>query len=182
MAAEAAYQGSLSRLPSPQVSYDVRPLEIGVRATFRVSLDFIGPEPQGLRFRVAFDASPARWLLPYPQITGLRFIPVRGGEAPEWTARYLVTEPRDEFVLNPDDRIAFDLLACVNASAESSRWTIRLPRAEYEVRYVFEVDPGAARYDYLGKGSRFADMTPPWVGAAESNTVRVSLGAAGVLG
>jgi hypothetical protein len=153
-----------------------------VSATFRVTLDFIGPEPQGLRFRVAFDTSPARWLLPYPKITGLRFIPVRGGEVAEWTTRYLVTEPRDEFVLNPDDRIAFDLLACVNASAENNRWTIRLSPAEYEVRYVFEVDPGEARYDYLGKGSRFADLTPPWVGAVESNPVRVSLGAASVRG
>ncbi len=151
-------------------------------ATFRVTLDFIGLEPQGLRFRVAFDASPARWLLPYPEITGLRFIPVRGAEVPEWTTRYLVTEPRDEFVLNPDDRIAFDLLARVNASAENNRWTIRLPSAEYEVRYVFEVDPGEARYDYLSKGSRFADLTPPWVGAVESNAVRVSLGAEGVRG
>jgi hypothetical protein len=153
-----------------------------VSATFRVTLHFIGPEPQGLRFRVAFDASPARWLLPYPEITGLRFIPVRGGEVPEWTTRYLVTEPRDEFVLKPDYRIAFDLLARVNASVENNRWTIRLLPAEYEVRYVFEVHPGEARYDYLGKGSRFADITPPWVGAVESNAVRVSLGVAGLRG
>jgi hypothetical protein len=76
-------------------------------------------------------------------------------------------------VLNPNDRIAFDLVAPVNASAEDYRWTIRLPAAEYEVRYVYEVDPDKARYDYLGKGSRFADMTPPWVGAVESNVVRV---------
>jgi hypothetical protein len=149
-----------------------------VSVTFRITLEFIGPEPKGLRFRVAFDASLARWLLPYPQITGLRFIPVRGGAPPEWTIRYLVTEPRDEFVLNPDDRIAFDLLAWINAFDENDRWTIRLPPAEYEVYYVFEVTPGGARYDYLGKGSRFADMTPPWVGAVESNAVKVSLGAA----
>jgi hypothetical protein len=153
-----------------------------VSATFRITLDFIGPETQGLRFRVAFDASPARWLLPYPAVTGLRFIPVRGGEVPEWTSHYLVTESQDEFVLNPDDRIAFDLRAFVNASAENNRWTIRVPPAEYEVRYVFEVDPGEASYDYLGKGSRFADLTPPWVGAVESNTVRLSLGATGVHG
>jgi hypothetical protein len=101
-----------------------------VSETFRVTLDFIGPEPKGLRFRVAFDASPARWLLPYPEVTGLRFISARGGEALEWMTRCLVTEPQDEFVLNPDDRIAFDLLAPVNASAENNRWTIRLPPAE----------------------------------------------------
>ena len=88
-------------------------------------------------------------------------------------SRYLVSAPQDEFVLNPDDRIAFDLFARVNASAENYRWTIHLPPAEYDVRYLYEVDPGKARYDYLGKGSRFADRTPPWVGAAESNAVRV---------
>jgi hypothetical protein len=63
-------------------------------------------------------------------------------------------------VLNPGDRIAFDLVAPVNASAEYNRWTIWLPPGEYDVRYVFEVEPGAARYDYLGKGSRFADQPP----------------------
>ena len=101
---------------------------------------------------------------------------------PEWTTRHLVSGPQDEFVLNPDDRIAFDLLAPVGVSGENDRWIIRLRPTEYEVRYVYEVHPGKARYDYLGKGSRFADMTPPWIGAVESNTVRVpvSLGATDV--
>ena len=147
----------------------------GVCANFRVTLEFIGPEPQGLRFRVAFDASPARWLLPYPKITGLRFIPADGTAACEWLTRYLVTEPRDEFVLSRDDRIAFDLVAPANASAKDFRWTIQLAPGEYDVHYIFEVGPGKTRYDYLGRGSRFADMTPPWVGAVESNVVRVSV-------
>ena len=50
-------------------------------ATIRVTLDFIGVERQGLRFRVAFDASPSRCLLPYPEVTGLRFVPARSGDA-----------------------------------------------------------------------------------------------------
>jgi hypothetical protein len=121
-------------------------------------------------------------LLPYPEVTGLRFAPLGGEELPEWTTRHLVSGPQDEFVLNPDDRIAFDLLAPVGVSGENDRWIIRLRPTEYEVRYVYEVHPGKARYDYLGKGSRFADMTPPWIGAVESNTVRVpvSLGATDV--
>ncbi|MBI3408230.1 MAG: hypothetical protein HY040_07725 [Planctomycetes bacterium] len=151
-------------------------------ASFHVTLDFIGSEPQGLRFRVAFDSSQARWLLPYPEVTGLRFVPLADGDAPEWTTRYLVTEPQDEFVLNPDDRIAFDLVARVNASIEIYRWTLQLAPAEYDVRYIYEVDSGKARYDYLGKGSRFADLTPPLVGTVESNAVRVSLAAASVRG
>ena len=149
-------------------------------ATFRVTLEFVGAEPPGLRFRIAFDASPERWLLPYPEVTGLRFAPARGGDAPEWMTRYLVSRPRDEFVLNPDDRIAFDLLASVNPSAENSRWTIELPPGENDLRYVFAVDPGQARYDYLGKGSRFADLTPPWVGTALSNTLRVQVSSTAV--
>jgi len=150
----------------------VRPEE-SAGATVRITLEFIGPEQRGLRFRVAFDASSARWLLPYPEITGLRFVPLGGDEVPEWTTRYLASGPQDEFVLNPDHRIAFDLLAPVNVFGEKDRWIIRLRPAEYEVRYAYEVDPGKARNDSLGKGSRFADMTPPWIGGVESNTVRV---------
>jgi hypothetical protein len=146
-----------------------------VDATIRITLDFIGPDKQGLRFRVAFDSSRARWLLPYPEITGLRFVPTRGGDTAEWTTQYLVSGPKDEFVLNPDDRIAFDLVAYINAASEQFRWTIDLPPGEYDVRYVFEVNPGETRYDYLGKGSRFSDMTPPWVGMVESNAVRVGV-------
>jgi hypothetical protein len=157
----------------------VPPSEKSVCANFRVTLEFIGPEPQGLRFRVAFDASPARWLLPYPKITGLRFIPADGTDTREWLTRYLITEPRDEFVLTPNDRIAFDLVAPVNASDKDFRWTIQLAPGEYDVHYIFEVGPGEARRDYLGKGSRFADMTPPWVGVAESNSVRASVAGAG---
>ena len=142
-------------------------------ATFRVTLNFIGPEPKGLRFRVAFDCSPARWLLAYPEITGLRFVPICGADVPEWTTRYIAIEPRDEFVLNPDDRIAFDLLARVNVSSEHAKWTIQLTSAEYDVCYTYKVDPGGTRYDYLGKGSRFADLTPPWGGTVGSNAVRV---------
>jgi hypothetical protein len=168
--------------PAPAAALRVRPQENGVDATIRVTLDFIGPEPQGLRFRVAFDSSRARWLLPYPRVTGLRFVPTSGGMAPEWTTRYLVSCPRDEFLLNPDDRIAFDLLAHANISGDDCRWAIRLPPGDYDVRYVFEVASGEARYDYLGKGSWFADLTPPWVGAVESNAVRVRVlrGAEGV--
>jgi hypothetical protein len=153
-----------------------------VCANFRVTLELIGPEPQGLRFRVAFDASPARWLLPYPKITGLRFVAADGTRVRECMTRYLITQPRDEFVLTPDDRIAFDLVVPVNVSDTDFRWTIQLAPGEYDVYYVFyvfEVGPGEARYDYLGKGSRFADMTPPWVGAVESNSVRASVAGAG---
>lgn|GEM_PF-2347742 len=147
---------------------------------FQVTLEIIGQVSDGLRFRVAFDSSAKRWLLPYPRVTGLRFVALNDRESPEWGTRYLVSRPQDEFVLNPNHRIAFDLAANVNASEENYRWTIKLPPAEYDVQYTYKIDSGEARYDYLGKGSRFADLTPPWVGVCESNTVQVSLGAARV--
>lgn len=142
-------------------------------ATIRISLAFIRPESRGLRFRVAFDSSSARWLLPYPDVSGLHLKTISGDRTPEWQAQNLIMAPRDEFVLNPGDCIAFDLVVKVSASSEESRWTIQLSPGEYDVRYIFAVAPDEARYDYLGKGSRFADMTPPWVGRVESNTVRV---------
>lgn len=144
-------------------------------ATFGVTLDFVGAEPIGLRFRIAFHSSQGRWLLPYPAVTGLRFIPPHGGTAPVSAKGYLVSGPRDEFVLNPDDRIAFDLVARTNVSSEGLHWFFQLQPGDYDVRYVYEVGPNQTRYDYLGKGSRFADMTPPWVGAVESNTVQVTV-------
>jgi hypothetical protein len=162
------------KLPKPG-RFIERPPENSVGEKFRVTLNYIGPEPKGLRFRVAFDSSPTRWLLPYPNVTGLRLIPIRGDGAPEWMTRYLITEPQDEFVLNPADRIAFDLLVRANSSTEHALWTIHLSPAEYAVRYICSVDPGSARYDYLGRGSRFADLTPPWSGVVESNEVRVQV-------
>ncbi len=143
--------------------------------TIAVTLDFIGSEPLGLRFRVAFHSSRSRWLLPYPSITGLRFVPTNGGKVPEWATHFLITGPRDEFVLNPNDRIAFDLVANADTSSECQQWAIPLQPGDYDVQYVFEVEAGKARYDYLRRGSRFADITPPWVGVVQSNAVRVNV-------
>lgn len=83
--------------------------------------------------------------------------------------------PQDEFVLNPQDRIAFDLLAEVNSTVDVIGWRIQLEPGEYEVHYQYTVSPENTRYDYLGKGSRFADITPPWTGTVESNVVRVTV-------
>lgn len=109
------------------------------------------------------------------QITGLRFIAAGEAKARDWLTRRLVSGSREEFVLNPNDRIAFDLVAPVNESVQDFLWIVYLAPGVYDVRYVFEVPPGEARYDYLGKGSRFADITPPWVGVVESNMVQVQV-------
>ncbi len=142
-------------------------------ASFRITLEVVNADPSAIHFRVAFDSSIARWLLPYPEVTGLRFTSKRGGTL-EWSTRYLVTEPRDEFVLNPDDRIAFDLKVHTGVEPNQvQRWAIRLSPDEYDVSHVYSVEPNDQRSDYLGKGSRFADITPPWIGAVSSSVLHM---------
>lgn len=89
--------------------------------------------------------------------------------------RFLATSPQDEFVLNPEDHIAFDFFVPLQLPDESRRWLIHLRPTVYDVRFVYEVQPEQTRYDYLGKGSLFADRTPPWTGVMESNIVRVAV-------
>lgn len=144
-------------------------------AAFRIVLENIGPGGDGHIFRVAFESSNDRFLLNYPKVAGLRFTSVIGGELHEFTTCLLVSEPQDEFVLNPRDRIAFDLRAYINlASTIERRWTIDLAPGEYEIVYNYSIDPNLRRYDYLNKGSRFADMTKPWSGSVSSNVVHFS--------
>jgi len=143
---------------------------------FRTLIEFIADEPSGLRFRLAFSGSSGRWLLHYPAVTGLRFVPPPPCPPPEWGTRSMVIEPRDEFVLRCGDRIAFDLVAPVNvAPSDGIRWAIRLPAGAYDVRHEYSIAAGEARYDFLNKGSRFADSTPPWTGTVVSNTIRVTV-------
>lgn len=136
-------------------------------------MEVVSADPSAIRLRIAFDSSVARWLLPYPEITGIRFTSTNG-DTMVWTTRYLGSERRDEFVLNPNDRIAFDLVVQTGMEPNpGQRWAISLPPGGYDVKYVYSVDPNDQRYDYLGKGSRFADMTPPWIGEVASSVQRV---------
>lgn len=144
-----------------------------MNASFRITLEVVSADPSAIRFRVAFDSSVDRWLLPYPKVTGLRFTSANG-DTLDWTTRYLLSAPRDEFVLNPDDRIAFDLVVYIGAEPNpAQRWAIKLLPGGYDVKYVYSVEPSDQRYDYLGKGSRFADITPPWVGEVASTVQHV---------
>jgi hypothetical protein len=145
-----------------------------VAVEFHLSLEYIGVESHCYQFRIAFENSADRFLLAYPEVTGLRFTSSQGAPLAEWTTRRLVSEPQDEFVLRPSDRIAFDLQAVINIAATAEvRWAIHLPPGEYDVQYSYWVRPDLERYDYLAKGSRFAAMTKPWGGEAVSNIVHV---------
>jgi hypothetical protein len=141
--------------------------------SFRLSLGYVGPASEGCHvFRLAFESSDDRYLLNYPEVTGLRFRDTNGCEDGEFRTQFFVTAPRDEFVLNPPDRIAFDLRAYTNLEPTiERRWTIQLAHGQYRVDYCYSLDPDRRRYDYLNKGSRFADMTKPWSGSVVSNAV-----------
>lgn len=123
-------------------------------------------------FRLAFHSSRDRLLLPYPEVTGLQFLDESGTLAGQWGARYLSSEPLDEFVLRPGDRIAFDLTVPFDGQPTSERkWMLSLASGCFHVRYVYEVEADRRRYDFLAKQSRFAGITRFWGGRVESTVV-----------
>jgi len=91
----------------------------------------------------------------------------------------LISSPLDDFVLNPDGRIAFDLSARINVEPESNlkrRWSIQLPVGEaLHVCYIFEVAPDRDWYDFLAKRSRFVAITKQWRGMVQSSTVPLTI-------
>ena len=103
---------------------------------------------------------------------GLQFLGEDGEAIAKWTTSHLSSGPKDDFVLTPLSRIAFDIRAQVN-SAEDSKAGLRivLPAGTLRVKFRYEMIIPHGWYDYLNKGSRFADMTPPWEGIAISNEI-----------
>ena len=98
-----------------------------------------------------------------------------GNSAAEWRTRSFVSAPLDDFVLDPDARIAFDVYAKINADREKHQWVIDLPAATYGVYFEYCVDRETDWYDFLAKRSRFATVTPIWRGSVRSNTIRFSV-------
>lgn len=142
-------------------------------AIFEIILEHVHGDYRCQIFRVAFASSTDRLLLPYPEVTGLHFVNSTGAKIAEWKTRSLATTPLDEFVLNPGDRISFDLKAWTNIEPDHERrWTIQLPAGQLAAQYHFHVEPDIERYDYLARRSRFAAITKPWGGSLESNAVQ----------
>jgi hypothetical protein len=137
-----------------------------------ISLNQIDDSPTPNTFRVAFHSATERCLLPYPSVTGLTFTNAFGNQAAEWKTQNRVSEPLDDFVLNPGARIAFDLYANINGDNKEHRWVIDLPKGTYDLQFVYVVDRETDWYDFLAKRSRFAAMTPIWRGSLQSNTIR----------
>ena len=140
-----------------------------------ISLEHIADSSTPNTFRVAFHSATERCLVQYPSVTGLTFVDASGNKTGQWLTRVLVSEPLDDFVLNPRDRISFDLYANINADSQDHRWFIDLPAGMYDVHFVYRVDRETEWYDFLAKRSRFASLTPIWRGSVESNTIRFAV-------
>ena len=142
----------------------------------QIELELIDALSRPAIFRVAFLGATDRILLQYPQCRGLRFYAANGNIAAEWGTRVLISAPLDDFVLTPKSRISFDLLANINpVPTAENLWSIILPNGEYSVKYVYHVDRDTDWYDFLGKRSRFAGVTPIWRGTRESNAVTITI-------
>ncbi|MBW3599316.1 MAG: hypothetical protein KY475_18865, partial [Planctomycetes bacterium] len=124
-----------------------------------ISLEYIADSTAQDTFRVAFHSAAERCLLPYPSVTGLTFTDASGNKAAEWRTRVFVSQPLDDFVLNPGDRISFDLHANINADSQGNRWFIDLPAGTYDVHFAYRVERDTDWYDFLAKRSRFASLT-----------------------
>ncbi len=147
---------------------------------FVVTLEHVAGSDDGHVFHVAFDASTDRFLLPYPHVTGLRFTTLDGRHIGTWKTELFVTQPPgdegDEFVLNPNSRIAFDVRAHINCEPSPERpWTIELPSGRLRAQFVFGLNFDLERYDFLVERSRLAPITIPWGAAVESNSVEFEL-------
>lgn len=145
-------------------------------AAFQIVLEHIGGDAHCHIFRLAFESSAERLLLPYPEVTALQFTTPTGEKLADWGTCVMAIEPLDEFVLTPGARIAFDLKAHVNMKpdVERRRWTVQLPAGRTNAHYLFEVQPDRQRYDFLAKlakGSRFAGITKLWDGVVKSNVL-----------
>jgi hypothetical protein len=145
-----------------------------MNAPFKLVLEYVAGDHHLLTFRLAFESSTDRLLLPYPEVTGLTFTSPVGETLGPWKTRFLVSgAPRDEFVLNPDSRIAFDLKAHINTAPDKERrWTAEIGTGTMNAHFAFKAKPDLERYEALSKHSRIAAITKPWGGSLESNEVQ----------
>ena len=142
--------------------------------SFKLTFEHVSANDQRHTFRIAFSNCESRILLPYPNVTGIRFFDPTGNELTVWRTGRLVSEPLDDFVLTPNARISFDLIAYVNAPPDiNPRWKATLPLGKLIAQYKYHVDDERGWYDFLAKRSRFAAITPPWNGTAKSNRIEL---------
>lgn len=141
---------------------------------FMIHLEYVNVTENRHAFRVTFEGAESRILLPYPQITGLRIFNADETTELEWKTSMLISAPLDDFVLQPELRIAFDLQVLVEQDGMSQySWSIQLPAGQLRARYRYHVDDQRDWYDFLAKRSRFASVTKPWNGTIESNTIEL---------
>ena len=139
---------------------------------FKLKLEHVSANDRCHTFRIAFSNCESRILLPYPDVTGIRFFAPAGNELDVWRTSRVVSQPLDDFVLMPNARISFDLIAYVNAPPDTNpRWTATIPSGNINAQFKYHVDDERDWYDFLAKRSRFAATTPPWNGTVESDII-----------
>ena len=142
----------------------------------KIELEQIGTSNNPFCFRLAFHSSVDRCLLQYPNPYGLQFLDKMNERAAQWCTPLFGQFPLDDFVLNPRQRIMFDLLVKVNDEAgDNQGWKIQLDPGKYMVTYQYHVDRETDWYDFLAKRSRFAGITPIWRGTENSNSIEIEV-------
>lgn len=142
----------------------------------KIDLEQVGSSSCPYCFRVAFHSSADRLLLQYPNPTDLEFTTEDGNLASHFCTQIMGSFPIDDFVLNRNQRIMFDLNVNVNGtSPEAGSWKIELPKGRYWLTFVYNIARDTEWYDFLAKRSRFAAITPIWRGTMRSNTIPVDV-------
>lgn len=140
----------------------------------KIDLEQVDAKIAPYRFRVGFHSSEGRCLLQYPNPTDFEFVNIDGPPNPIFGIRILGSFPIDDFVLNPNQRITFDVDINVNGIRDGeSVWRVDLEPGNYCLTFVYEMAEETEWYDFLAKRSRFAALTPIWRGTVRSNKIEL---------
>lgn len=142
----------------------------------QIDLENVSSADTPFCFRLGFHSAAERNLLQYPNPTGLKFSSLSNQVPSYCCTPFFGQFPLDDFVLNPSQRIMFDLIPKVNPDSQIAiAWSIKLEKGSYLVHYEYHVDRETDWYDFLAKRSRFAGITPIWRGTINSNTIEISV-------
>jgi hypothetical protein len=153
-----------------------------------LQLHLVAQAPESLWFRLLMrNSSAARFIVPRPAVSCLRFGNMATGKESPWRTQWLVSAPWNGFFLEPGQvkEIEYRVRPCSVARpkesnrSEYARCCVELSEAEYLVWMKFEVT-----HDYFCRDShyRYADLVWDalsrkalvWTGLAMSNRLNLS--------
>ncbi len=114
-----------------------------------LSLELLGQDARGFRFRVTFqNRSADKLFLPFPEIHGLRFAATATMQEAEWYTSLLVSAVGEGFALKPGTSRPFEwrVRPCDierpqwEDRSDYYRWCVDLPVGEYFVWFRWRVD------------------------------------------